>query len=170
MIGQKTDAQLLRDLAAREEIKELRARYGWHVARGDYDRIAELFTPAGVFEVLNDGRRTAYRGREAIRALLASRAAPGQLFPMIHNEIITVDGDHAFGSCAMQSLSPLPGQPGFSGYYHDRFEVREGRWLFTERRFFFYIPVFERSGLDLDGQPETGLAAQHERRPDAGPG
>lgn len=162
---QMTDTQLLRELAAREEIKELRARYGWHAARGDYDRVAELFTPAGLFEATADGRRSAHRGREAIRAYLAGSIAPGVVFPMIHNEIITIDGDQAFGTCAMQSRSPLPGQPGFSGYYHDRAEVCDGRWLFAERRFFFYTPTFERSGLGLDGQPETGLAVQHDREP-----
>jgi hypothetical protein len=37
-----------------------------------------------------------------------------------------------------------------------------GKWLFAERRLFRYWPDFERSGLDLEGSPETGLAARRD--------
>jgi hypothetical protein len=158
------DTRLLRDLAAREEIKALRARYGWHAARGDYERIVALFTPTGVFELQMDGKRRAFRGQDEIRTFLRGSMVPGMVFPMIHNEIVVVTGDEAVGSCAMQSISPIAGNPGFSGYYHDRAVKTDGRWLFSERRYFFYAPQFERSGLGLTGEPETGLAAIHDRK------
>jgi ketosteroid isomerase-like protein len=161
MAGQ-SESDFMRVMAAKEQIKELRARYCWHAARGDYDRIVEIFTPDGMFEVMANGQRIAHRGREAIHAFLAKSMVPGMVFPTITNEVITVEGDTAYGTCAMCSAAP---NNTFSGYYHDRAVLYEGRWLFTERRFFFYTPVFERSGLALDGTPETGLAAQHDRKP-----
>jgi hypothetical protein len=157
----KTDAELLREVLAKKEISELRARYCWHATRGDYDKIIEIFTPDGIFELLQGDQRIALKGREAIHAFLAKSMVPGMVFPMITNEIITIDGDTAYGTCAMRSEAPANS---FSGYYHDKAVVYEGRWLFTQRRWFFYTPNFERSGLALDGGPETGLAAQHDRK------
>ncbi|WP_157215408.1 nuclear transport factor 2 family protein [Flavisphingomonas formosensis] len=162
-MGDQADAALLHDLLAREAVRELRARYGWHAARGDYEGIVGLFAPDGLFELTFDGARRALRGREEIRTFLQATMVPGMVFPMIHNDIVTVDGDEAHGSCAMESRSP-DGKGGFSGYYHDKARRYDGRWLFSERRWFFYVPVFERSGLGLDGKPETGLAAIHDRK------
>jgi len=162
-MSEDRDSRLLHDLLAREAVRELRARYGWHAARGDYEAIVGLFAPDGMFEVKYDGARRQLRGREAIRAFLQATMAPGMVFPMIHNDIVTVEGDEAYGTCAMESRSP-DGKGGFSGYYHDRARRHEGRWLFSERRWFFYVPEFERSGLGLDGLPETGLAAIHDRK------
>lgn len=153
----------LDDLRAREAVRELRARYGWHAARGDYECIVALFTPEGLFEVKHEGQRRQFRGRAAIRGFLNATMVPGMVFPMIHNDIVFIEGDSAYGTCAMESRSP-DGTGGFSGYYHDKVRLHEGRWLFTERRWFFYSPEFERSGLALDGKPETGLASIHDRK------
>jgi len=148
---------------AREAVRELRARYGWHAARGDYEGIVGLFAPDGLFELSYDGARRQLHGREAIRDFLAATMVPGIVFPMIHNDIVSVDGNEAYGTCAMESRSP-DGKGGFSGYYHDKARREGDRWLFSERRWFFYVPMFERSGLGLDGAPETGLALLHDRK------
>jgi hypothetical protein len=158
--------EMLHELLARERIKELRALYGWHAARGDSESIVQLFAPDGVFEALIFEReRKTYRGHEEIRGFLKQSVFPGVVFPMIHNDIIRVNGDEAVGSCAMESRTAQPNLPLFAGYYHDRARLIGGRWLFTERRFFRYAPQFERSGLDFEGNPETGLALQHDRKP-----
>jgi hypothetical protein len=156
---------LLHDLMTRERIKELRALYGWHAARGDYESVVQLFAPDGIFEALIfEKERKVFLGHEEIRAFLKSSMLPGVVFPMIHNDITRVSGDEAWGTCAMEARTSLPQLPAFSGYYHDRARKLGGRWLFTERRFFRYLPQFERSGLDFEGNPEVGLAAQHERK------
>ena len=156
---------LLQELMARERIKELRASYGWHAARGDYESVVQLFAPDGIFEALIfEKERKVFRGHEEIRAFLKSSMFPGVVFPMIHNDITRVSGEEAWGTCAMEARTSLQQLPAFSGYYHDRACKFGGRWLFTERRFFRYLPHFERSGLDCEGRPETGLAAQHERK------
>jgi hypothetical protein len=162
-MSDRNESQMLRDLLAREAVRELRARYGWHAARGDYEGIVSLFTPDGMFEVKYQGERRLLRGQDAIRTFLGATMVPRMVFPMIHNDLVTIEGDTAHGSCAMESRSP-DGTGGFSGYYHDKARLHEGRWLFTERRWFLYIPEFERSGLGLDGKPETGLAAIHDRK------
>jgi hypothetical protein len=151
----KTLEQRLEILEAREAIKELRARYGWCAARGNYDGVAELFWPDGVFELLFGAERLRLEGREAIRTLLAKVMKPSTIFPLIHNDTITVDGDEANGTCAMETRSSPNSESGFIGYYHDRARRHEGTWLFAERRWFQYTPKFEDSGLDIDGRPVT---------------
>jgi hypothetical protein len=159
-------SSLLRELIAREQIKELRALYGWHAARGDYEGIVQLFAPDALFEALIFEReRKSYRGHDEIRGFLKQSVFPGVVFPLIHNDIIKVTGDEAVGSCAMESRTSQPHLPLFAGYYHDTARNFGGKWLFTERRFFRYLPQFERSGLDYHGRPETGLALQHDRKP-----
>jgi hypothetical protein len=159
------NALVLHELMVREQIKELRALYGWHAARGDYESIVQLFAPGGVFEALiYESERKVYRGHEEIRGFLKDSTFPGVVFPLIHNDITRVAGDEAWGTCAMESRTSVAQLPFFSGYYHDRARNFGGRWLFTERRFFRYLPRFERSGLDFEGKPETGLATQHDRK------
>jgi SnoaL-like domain len=162
------NGQMLHELLARERIKELRALYGWHAARGDYESIVQLFAPDGVFECLVFEReRIVYRGHGEIRGFLKQTVFPGVVFPLIHNDIIRVKGDEAVGSCAMESRTSQPNLPQFAGYYHDKARVVDGRWLFTERKFYRYLPQFERSGLDFEGKPEQGLAMQHDRKPES---
>ncbi len=118
-------------LEAREAIKELRARYAMHATRGEFSKLADLFTADGVF--VPPGAPPV-RGREAIRASL-SRMGAGQVAPLIHNEIIEIDGDEAHGSCAMD-MRFAPNHPnGFLGYYTDRLRKENGAWMFTERAF-----------------------------------
>lgn len=140
-------------LEGRERVKELRAAYGWYAARGDRDGVAGLFHPDGAFELLYDGQRRRFEGRKAIRAFLETNMFPGMVFPLIHNDTIEIKGNVATGTCAMESRTKgtiAEKTSPFLGYYHDSAERRgDGRWLFTERRWFFYDPVFENSGLPL---------------------
>jgi hypothetical protein len=85
--------------------------------------------------------------------------------PLIHNHTIEVKGDEAFGTSVMEAHGPKMTPDRWSGYYHDRLRRVDGKWLFVERRWFRSWPSFERSGLDIDGTPETGLSAQHTRGP-----
>ena len=153
------------ELQARTALSELRARYCWYVSRGDYEQVAALYTPDGVFEFALDGKRVTCEGIEAIREELARSTFPGLVFPMIHNQVTFVAGDTAHGTCGMEAKTTVKDLPTFSGYYHDRFRVHQGQWRFTYRSYFRYYPEFERSGLDLDGSPEKGLSAQHQRTP-----
>ena len=161
--AQSIEAQI-HDLMATKLITELRARYGWHAARGDFEGIVGLFAPEGIFETaVADGTRHRLTGQAEIRAFLLGNMVPGMVFPLIHNDIVVVQGDTAYGSCAMETRS-ADGKLAFSGYYHDKARIVDGQWRFTQRLYFTYVPRFERSGMDMDWQPETGLAAIHDRK------
>jgi hypothetical protein len=148
------------ELLAREHMKELCAKYCWYVSRGDYERIAELYTPDGIFEFEQDGRRHALRGADGVRDGLKNRIQAGVVFPKVHNHVLFfISQTEAAGSCTMEADTARPDRPPFAGYYHDRFRLHDDKWLFSERRFFRYWPDFERSGLDIDGSPERGLSA-----------
>ena len=164
-MGDQELTRRLEELATREALKELRARYCWYASRGDYERMTQLYTPDGVFEFMAEGKRLAFRGHDGIRECLRKTTHPGLVFPMVHNDVLVITGAEAVGTCGMEARTTSKEMPAFSGYYHDRFRRIEGQWFFAERRFFRYWPAFERSGLDIDGTPESGLSAQHERKP-----
>lgn len=140
-------------LEAREAIRELRARYGWHAARGEYGMVAGLFTEDGVFEFTGLGSRQAFSGRDAILAMLARTMTPRMVFPFIHNDIIAVDGDEATGTCTMDTNIAPGHAAGLIGYYHDRARRVDGLWRFSRRCWFLYHPTYEESGLGPDGAP-----------------
>jgi hypothetical protein len=134
--------KVLQDYVATKAINELRALYGWYAARGDYRGIAGLFTPDGVFEVSGQ----VCNSQTEIIAFLAKTMKPGMVAPMIHNEIVVVDSATiAHGTCAMESR-PANGVL-ICGYYHDKARVHDGKWRFTSRRFFFYQPELQDSGM-----------------------
>lgn len=136
--------QRLDILESREYIKELRAKYAWHAARGEVHGIVSLFTEDGVFEVLAGKERVRSQGREAIAGfLIANGMKPAHVVPLIHNDIIVIEGDQAHGTCAMENPGTTDAPRGFTGYYLEKMRRENGRWLFTERRYFFYTPVFE---------------------------
>jgi hypothetical protein len=125
-------------LQAREEIKELIARYCWHATRGEAAAMAQLYAPDATFETPVDGARKLFVGRTAILGFLEHAAPPNYVHPMVGNHIITVNGAKAAGTCDMRNLTRQPGG-GFAhgaGYYDDRF-AHDGRaWLFAARRWF----------------------------------
>ena len=142
-------------LEAREAFKELRARYAWHVVRAEFDAMSLLFAPDGFFEApIGGGGRRKVVGPDEIHAMLIDTVKPQGVFPMIHNDIIIVEGDEAWGTCTMESARSPGAEVGFSGYYHDRIRRLDGRWLFTERRWFHYLPMFHDSGLGPDSAPK----------------
>ena len=155
-------ARMLKELLDREEIKEMRARYCWHVVRSDGEKLAALYTPDGMFEVHNGGPPMIFKGREAI-AKTITQTPPGTIFPVIHNHTVVITGDDAYGTSVMEAHGPTLKPDRWSGYYHDRLKRVDGRWYFTAWRWFRYYPTFERSGLDMDEKPETGLSAQYKR-------
>jgi hypothetical protein len=71
----------------------------------------------------------------------------GKVVPLVTNHYVVVDGDVAKGTCAMESAaSPAPGMSSILCYYLDKFRRVDGRWLFSERRLFFYRPVLDAPG------------------------
>ncbi len=87
----KSIEQRIQELEDRDEIKELTARYCWHVAHGEGEAVANLFADDGVLDV-RDADFKAVRGREALlKFYRASVREPEVAIPFIQNHIIEVN-------------------------------------------------------------------------------
>jgi hypothetical protein len=129
----------LADLEARIAISELRSKYCWYTVRGFQSELLALFTEDGVFQNARNAEEepVTVTGKKQL-AQYFERIAPARRVPLATNEVVTIDGDHAEGTCAMVSV----GTDGFAGHYIDTFEKVEGKWLFSARRFFPYWPIY----------------------------
>ena len=129
----------IRRLEAIVEIKELTARYCLHVARGEGERVVDLFTHDGVLDGSSSdiGRVS---GRDDLHAFYRrSVNRPGVALPFIHNHIIDVNGDSATGTCALEATFQRDGSSVRAvGYYLDTYRREDDRWLFAERQLFFH--------------------------------
>ncbi len=138
----KSLEERVRELEDREEIKELTARYCWHVARGEGDAVARLFTDDGVLDVGNAEFKPV-RGSDALfKFYRASVREPEAAIPFIQNHIIEINGDHAKGTCAIEARFSRNGESvTAAGYYEDTYRRERGRWRFAERKLFFHHVV-----------------------------
>lgn len=143
----KSIEQRVQELEDREEIKELTARYCWHVARGEGEAVANLFTDDGVLDVTDSGR-SPVRGREALlKFYRRSVTEPEVAIPFIQNHIIEVSGDEAHGTCGIEARFSRNGESvTAAGYYEDKYRRERGRWRFAERKLFFHHVVPLKQG------------------------
>jgi len=140
----KTIEQQVRELANREEIRELISTYAHRAAHGI--SIADLFTDDGLFLTSTPGNAVReIRGRAALDEFyggLTKRA--GMQLPMIHNVVLKITGDEATGICSVEVRSTGNGKSMIgSGYYYDKYRRENGHWKFVERdsRFFHFVPM-----------------------------
>jgi hypothetical protein len=133
-------------MEARIAISELRSRYCWYTVRGLRHEVVGLFTDDAVFEnSRSEGEApVVVAGKGALREYFA-RMRPARRVPLVTNEVTTVDGDRAEGTCAMLSM----GDESFCGHYVDRFRREQGHWRFERRQFFPYWPVYRPSAERL---------------------
>ena len=125
------------ELAAREAIRELAARYAHCADGGRFDELVALFAGDGVLAIAG---REPLPGRDAIlgflrdtAASLAGSGAPKRLFHHVASHSITVH-DRATASGAAYFLVVTAAGPDHWGRYGDRYIARDGVWLFAERR------------------------------------
>lgn len=135
----KSLEQTVRELADREQIRELIATYAHRVAHGEAN--ADLFTDDGAYIHRRslDGEPHEVRGRAELDAhYIARPGSRGAATPMIHNQLIEVDGDSARATCSIE-LRITSGAGIFaSGYYEDQLRREAGLWKFVERRVTFF--------------------------------
>lgn len=142
------------ELAARETIRDLVARYAHAADTGRFEEVAALFTTDGVLETPD---RVEHRGREAIRALLAGAGkalAEATAVPLIHHHVsslrLAITGpDDATG--AAYFLAVTERGPDHWGRYRDRYQRAGEGWRFAHRR------------VRLDGWTPGGWAAERRR-------
>ena len=135
-------AKRIDELEARAAVADLIHTYGQYIRRDQPDRVAELFTPDGVFEN-RDGEpdRPDHKvtrrlvGREQLNAFYAPMKGHRQHpIPMVHNIVVAVDGDTATATCVMEGQIYGTAHK-FLGEYLDSFQRIDGRWYFSERVF-----------------------------------
>ena len=125
------------ELSAREEIRELVARYAHHADGGRFDELVALFGDDGVLQIDD---REPLRGRRAILDFLAAtrssaRESPAARSIRHHVSSVRIDvsaRDAATGSSYFLVVTQRG--PDHWGRYRDRYAVSEGRWVFAARQ------------------------------------
>ena len=129
---------------AHTEIANLLYTYARLVDSGDFVGLGRLFAHA---------RRTAensdvvVQGADAVSAhfVRTVRLYPDTGTPKTHhvmsNPIIEVDEEAGTATCnayytVFQATESLPLQPIITGHYEDKFERVDGRWRYTEKKYF----------------------------------
>jgi hypothetical protein len=139
------------ELAARESIRDLVARYNSYGDSGRFDSVVELFSADAILDV--DGE--VYAGRDEIRSLFTSAAErfaawPGKLVVRHMTTTLQIDVRSTTQARARCYYAVLMNH-GLDhwGRYLDEFAVVDGRWVFTHRREL------------LDGTAPDGWAARN---------
>ncbi len=125
------------ELVAREEIRDLVARYAHHADAGRLDELVALFAEDGLLQIDD---REPLRGRDAILAFLASTRSGASESPAArsirhHVSSLRIDvsaRDAATGSSYFLVVTQRG--PDHWGRYRDRYAVSEGRWVFAARQ------------------------------------
>lgn len=135
------------ELAARESIRDLVARYNANGDSGRFAQVLELFTDDAVMELATgDGEVRSFVGHEGIATVFTGtkerwnpetgREAASKPFYVRHfvstHQIDIEDRTHASGRAYFFVL--MAHGLDHWGRYLDRYEERDGRWLFTSRR------------------------------------
>lgn len=126
------------------DIANLLYTYARLIDSGDYAGIGRLFAHA---RLTADQSDLDVRGADAIHAHYArtTRVYPDTNTPktkhVMTNPIIEVDDAAGTATCqayytVFQATEQLPLQPIITGRYEDRFERVDGRWRYTEKKFF----------------------------------
>ena len=150
----KTLEQKVRILVDREEIRDLIATYAHRVAHGipQYD----LFTEDGTFTIrrLPDESVDTVTGIEAMKKRAGRLREPNtspihspdseRALPMIHNFLIRIEGDNAWGINSNELRITENGKSMIaSGYYEDVYRRVNGKWKFVRRdtTFIHHVPI-----------------------------
>ena len=127
----------LTELAAREAIRDLVARYAQGVDRGRFTEVAALFADDGVLE-LPDGRSA--RGHDGIAAVFSGagtslRAATGTALVRHHvtTHTIALEAPHDARGAAYFVVFTDAGIDHW-GCYLDHYSSTNGAWRFASRR------------------------------------
>jgi uncharacterized protein (TIGR02246 family) len=122
----------LRALEDTEEIRDLARRYAHCVWRGDAAGAAALFAEDGE---MRTGFGDPLVGRGAIRASYEQAFAASRFLPFVHDHRVELAGDRASGRCHLDLRATAGGEIRIgAGWYDDRYERGDGRWLFRSRR------------------------------------
>jgi ketosteroid isomerase-like protein len=133
-----TSDDLVREIAARDAIRDLSARYCDCIWRKDVDGLVSLFTEDGIFRVEGLEVEASSHGRAQLRKMYekALEELDPRLF--VHSQIIDLVGaNHATGRCYVELFSAKYGMERVGlGYYEDQYTKVGDKWKFASRRYF----------------------------------
>ena len=141
--------QLVRDVVARDEIRELTADYCRQVMRGDGEGVVALFTDdASLVTHFPEGSGVDDAESKGVEALRESYSDLGamRLKPCVHNHIVEVEGDTARSFSSVEIRLSQKGEPFTgAGHYEDEYRRVNGKWKFQRRELFVYhwVPYTE---------------------------
>jgi ketosteroid isomerase-like protein len=153
----KSLEQRIQELEDRDAIKELTARYCWHVAHGEGEAVAKLFTDDGVLDVTGAASGPLRGKDDLLKFYRSSVREPEAAIPFIQNHIIHLHGDEAHGTCGIEARFARNGESvTAAGYYEDKYRRVNGEWRFVERKIFFHHVVPLKVGwAESKGQSRT---------------
>jgi hypothetical protein len=134
----KTTDELVREVAAREAIRDLSARYSDCVWRKDLDGLVSLFTEDGTFVVEGLEVEAISRGRAKLRKVYEKAIAELDPRLFIHGHVVDLlGGSRATGRCYVEVFSAKLGMQRVGlGYYEDEYAKVGDKWKFASRRYF----------------------------------
>lgn len=138
----------LQDLLDREHIRQLLHQYCWAVDRGTLEEVMALFHEECNLSLVPGTR---YTGREATHKWYSvyMQNRMEVLRHLIHNQVITVNGDTATSKSYFDAVGDLKGESiTVAGFYEDTLLRVNGEWKFTEKiiKLDFLVPLQEGWG------------------------
>lgn len=134
---------MVQELWDREKIKELTHAYGLAIEAKDETMMAGLFTEEGAADFSSMGWGV-IKGRAALMEFYRG-TWPLDVKPYFSNHVITIEGDRAHGTCALDNRASRDGKSYIgAGRLHDAYEKVDGDWKFAARR----VEMFFFSALD----------------------
>lgn len=128
----------LEELGIREAIKDLKARYCYHIDIKEWDAYADLFTEDAILDVDQSvstrGRAPnpmpRVTGRAAIRTFMPQLLDPADTVHQVHAPIITITSPTS--AKAIWAMEDVVRMPGFHiegrGHYHETYVLAGGEW------------------------------------------
>lgn len=128
----------LEDLSVREAVKDVKARYCYHIDLKHWDDYAGLFTVDAIMDVDQSvstrGRAPnpmpRITGRAAIRTFMPQLLDHADTVHQVHSPIITVTSPTS--ATAIWAMEDMVKMPGFHlearGHYHETYVALEGKW------------------------------------------
>ena len=137
----------VKELRAREAIRELRARYHQCINEERWEQIPALFAEDGELDFGYLGRA---RGREKIIQFCAGGPKLLEFVKQfIHNHIIELEGERGTGQSYLEAKSISAGEAYLiAGRYDDEYVCQQGEWRFARMVFapYFTVPFSDSRG------------------------
>jgi uncharacterized protein (TIGR02246 family) len=134
----ETTDELVREVAAREAIRDLSARYCDCIWRNDLDGLVSLFTEDGTFVVEGLEVEAISHGRAQLRKVYEKAIAEMNPRLFIHSHVVDLlGGNRATGRCYAEVYSAKLGMQRVGlGYYEDEYAKVGEKWKLASRRYF----------------------------------